>query len=97
MVGILSWSAGLPLGPVLSNEPQYQHQVVGNDYCFPLEIKCMLNIMFFSLVVNLADVEGFWVATYNVHGVYIIGTEGVVSSVCGPMSRHRILIALDRP
>ena len=34
---------------------------------------------------------------YNVHGVYIIGTEGVVSSVCGPMSRHRILIALDRP
>ena len=34
---------------------------------------------------------------YNVHGVYIIGTEEVVSSVCGPMSRHRILIALDRP
>ena len=36
VVGIPSWSAGLPLGPVLSNEPQYQHQVVGNDYSFPL-------------------------------------------------------------
>ena len=55
MVGIPSWSAGLPLGPVLSNEPQYQHQVVGNDYCFALEIKSWFkhNIFFHSSSIQL--------------------------------------------